>query len=172
MIYKTLHIKDSGMKTSKKEIIIRLYTHGVTEYTTIAKLCETSRKYVEKVVRNKILKLADVPALTEREYIKAYMQGIQSVKDMAAFFSVSERTIKRFRVNTRINEKLEGYKFVLNKQSKTTLPPGQPCTLGDALFVLKNVCQMLKPCAHDYDRAARNIVKIRKIIEDIKQIRP
>lgn len=160
------------MKISKKEVIIRLHSSGITDCATIAELSETSRKYVEKIVRNEILKLADVPALTEREYIKAYMDGIQSVKDMAAFFSVSERTIIRFRVKTRINEKLEGYKFVLNKQSKTTLPPGQPCTLGDALFVLKNVYQMLKPCAHDYDRAARNIVKIRKIIEDIKQIRP
>ena len=160
------------MKISKKEVIIRLHSSGITDCATIAEFSETSRRYVEKIVRNEIQKLADVPALTEREYIKAYMDGIQSVKDMAAFFSVSERTIIRFRVKTRINEKLEGYKFVLNKQSKTTLPPGQPCTLGDALFVLKNVCQMLKPCAHDYDRAARNIVKIRKIIEDIKQIRP
>lgn len=160
------------MKISKKEVIIRLHSSGITDCATVAELSETSRKYVEKIVRNEILKLADVPALTEREYIKAYMDGIQSVKDMAAFFSVSERTIIRFRVKTRINEKLEGYKFALNKQSKTTLPPGQPCTLGDALFVLKNVCQMLKPCAHDYDRAARNIVKIRKIIEDIKQTRP
>ena len=156
---------------NKKKAIKLAYANGLTDIKQLATRYGTSEKYVAKVIREANLRPRDVRQLNEAEYINAYMLGKQSVKDLAAFFSVSEKTIKRFHVRTGIKEKLEVYMFSLSKLHGT-IDYTEHCSLKDACNILCKICDRMKPLADDYKNASSNLKKIRKIIEELEQINP
>ena len=156
---------------NKKQKIKLAYANGLTDFEELAARYGSSAKYVAKVVREANLRPCAVRKLNEAEYINAYMLGKQSVRDLAAFFSVSEKTIKRFHTHTRIKEKLAAYKFALSNRHGT-IDNTEHCSLKDAYNILRAICDRMEPLADDYKHASDNFKKIRKIIEELEQIKP
>lgn len=156
---------------NKKAQIKLAYANGLTDLEQLAARYGTSAKYVEKVVREANLRPRDIRKLNKAEYIEAYMLGKQSVNDLSAFFSTSEKTIKRFHVKTGIKEKLEAYIFSLSK-SHGTIENLEFCSLKDACNILRTICDRIEPLADDCKHAFGNLRKIRKIIEELEQIKP
>ena len=156
---------------NKKKVIKLAYAKGLTDIEHLAARYGTSAKYVAKVVREANLRPRDVRQLNEAGYIEAYMLGKRSVKDLKDFFSVSGKTINRFHVRTGIKEKLEAYIFALSKLHGT-IDYTEHCSLKDACNILSTICDRMKPLADDYKNASGNLKKVRKIIEELEQIKP
>lgn len=154
--------------------IKRAYAGGMTNCKQLAERFGTTEKYAAKVVREANLRPNGKRTLTASTYIEAIFLGFTTVADLADFFNVSERTVIRFKKESRIEEKLSKYFHALNRpilRSIISIEPRQP-TLKDVCAMLQDICSSIEPLANDNKQAARNLKKIRQIITEIEQIEP
>lgn len=161
----------------KTEQIKRAYVCGITDRKQLAERFSTTEKYVAKVIREANLRPRNKRTLTVSSYTEAVFLGITSVNDLANYFKVSSKTIKRFHSISHIRKKISEYFHVLNRPTQwgntgnTTINPEQP-TLKDVCNMLSDICSSIEPLANINKQAARNLKIINDIIIKIKQIKP
>lgn len=141
---------------NKKEQIQKYFSECIANKEKIeffAKEIGTSPKYVPQV-----LKARTYPPLTESNYIKAFLDGINTKKHLSLFFNKSISTIYRFEKRTNIHEKLD---YCLNLQKSIRKTKGS----------LHSIMSSMKVAAEYYKQAEENIDKMERIIREMERLK-
>lgn len=131
-------------------------------------------------MRKIIATCTNATKLTERNYIAAVKQGFKSKEELAAYFGVSYRTLKRFEESTGINQQLAKYLYVQGKTedeitallcTKTSvLKIHEAGTLPTITMIksdLETVLEVLKEYAQIDDEAQPQYYALKRICKNL-----